>query len=143
MDKQRFYQYKREIHKLQEKDKQTTLKVQAKLNSMDQKELDQEKKSRKNLLSRKTYDIETDKEQHLVHINLYDDKKEKCYRVSLCGECFEKEMYQNKGFDPRDVYSSGKENIFSAENVDSWEDFEIFEIFYNNIMKFNIKITDY
>ena len=143
MDKQRFYEYKREIHKLQEKDKQTTLKVQAKFNSMDQKEKEQEKKAREKLLLLKPYEIETDKESYFVHLNMYNDKREKCYRLSLYGEYFEKEMYQNKGFDPRDVYSDGKENIFSGENVDCWEDYEIFEIFHNNIMKFSIKITDY
>ena len=143
MDKKRFYEYKRQIHKLQEKDNQTTLRVQTELNRMDDQEKRKDKKMRAEILAIKQYEVELLPDCHSVMINFYNDETEQSTHITLDGEYFEKEMYENKGFDPADVYSRGKENIFSGDNENAWEDYEVAEIFHNNIMKFDIQIENY
>jgi hypothetical protein len=143
MDKKRFYEYRRRIAVLQERDKHTSLRVQNELNKMDAKEKELEKETREKLLHRKKYEIEKDKENYFVNIRFYDDKKETCTTCSLWGEYFERMEYENTSPNPCDVREKGKENIFSGDNADTWEDYEVFEIFFNNIFKFSIKIEEY
>ena len=143
MEKQRFYDYKHQIRILQERDKNTALKIQNELNTMDAKEKELEKESREKMLHQKEYEIEKDKENHFIHIKFCNDKKQTCTTCSLYGDYFERMEYENISPDPCDVREKGKENIFSGDNADNWEDYEVFEIFFNNIFKFNIKIEEY
>lgn len=143
MTKKRFYEYKREIERLQKVDNEISLKVQHKLNVMDAKEKEQEKKCREKMLKIESYEIEYDKENYFVRITFFNDKKEKSYTCSLWGEHFERMEYECPSPDPCDVREVGMENIFTGENYESWEDYQVFEIFYKHILEFSIQIKDY
>ena len=143
MTSKRFYEYRREIERLSQLDKETTLKVQHQLNVMDAKEKELEIKCRTKLLDSENYEIEFDKENYFVRIFIFDDKKEKVYTCSLWGEYFEKMEYDCPSPNPTEVRERGVENIFTGDNSDYWETYEVFEVFYNNILKIHINIKDY
>tara|TARA_R100001132_G_C3256063_1_gene81617 strand:+ start:262 stop:693 length:432 start_codon:yes stop_codon:yes gene_type:complete len=143
MEKQRFYDYKNQIRILQERDKEKTLKVQTELYQMDDIEKQEEKEKRTKILDMKLYEVEMDKENNCVKVNLYDDVKEECTTITLNGEYFNREEYNCTSPNPTMVTSRGTENIFSGENADFWDGSDVFEIFYNNIMKFEIEINNY
>ena len=56
---------------------------------------------------------------------------------------FERMEYDNPSHNPTYVIDRGVENIYSGDNVDHWTEGEILEIFYNNILKYSIKIEEY
>ena len=148
MTAKRFYAYKREINRLAEIDKQISLKVQQQLNSMDAKDLEKEKKARERLLNRVNftevnYEIEKHKDEHYIELVIHNDKLEQCAILTLYGDRFERMEYGNKGFDPTEIYEKGIENIFCGDNEDYWEDSDIIEIFYNNLMEIGIRFEDY
>ena len=145
MDKQRFYEYKKQISKLKKQDNQAALRVQTELNRMDDIEKQEEKEKRTKILEQAILYpiIEFDKENHCVKIELYNDTKEECTTITLSADYFNREEYDCTTPDPTMINSRGMENIFSGENVDFWDGSDVFEIFYNNIMKFEIEINNY
>ena len=147
MSKKRFYEYRREIARLQEIDKEISKKVHHQLNVMREKDIRLEIETRKKCLNKfidsKKYEIEMDRENHFIHLILLDDKKEKTITCSMYGDYFERMEYDNPSHNPTYVIDRGVENIYSGDNVDHWTEGEILEIFYNNILKYSIKIEEY
>ena len=143
MDAKRLYEYKRQIHLLKEKYKQTTLRVQNELNRMDAREKELEKETRRKLLARENFEIEYDDENYMVVIIFYDDAKELTTSCRLWGEHFVRMEYGGNSPNPTCVVELGEQNIFQGDNREHWEDYEVFEIFYKHILEFGIKIENY
>ncbi len=148
MTSKRFYEYRREIARLRDKDTQLTLKAQHRLNVLDAEEKELEKKSRKKMLDKINFEIhnceiDLHHEDHYVELIILDDEKEKSTHCYLCADYFERMEYDNKSIDPTQVYERGIENIFCGDNHEYWDNGDVINVFYNNILKFNIVIKDY
>ena len=70
-------------------------------------------------------------------IALWSDDHEDM-QAELCSEYFNKEVWDNKGFDPTEVYVKGEYNITSLRHIDrdyqdEWDLGDIYEIFEKNI----------
>ena len=143
MDKKRMQQYKDQIALLYKKDKEITKRVEKQFEEMDKVSEQQERQAREKILKLEDYEVEYDDKNNFVNLIFFNDDKELSYTCSLWGEHFNKEEYVLTTPDPTFVRSIGEQNVFTGDNRDNWEDSEIFEVFYNNILKFNIKIKEY
>ena len=79
-------------------------------------------------------------EKEFLGLDSISSKQERGARERLLKkETFDIELDKENSF----VTSRGIENIFTGNNELHWEQYEIFEIFYNNIFDFTIKIENY
>jgi len=76
-------------------------------------------------------------------IALWSDEYEDV-QAELCTEYFDKEVWDNKGFDPTEVYVKGEFNIRELRYIDrdyrdEWDLGDICEVFYKNKEKIQIR----
>ncbi|QDP49463.1 MAG: hypothetical protein Unbinned2716contig1000_44 [Prokaryotic dsDNA virus sp.] len=143
MDRKRMQQYKDQILLLEKKDRETSKRISAEFDKLDKLDIEKEKKARQRILSNNNFEINYDHKNHFINIHFFDDEKEKETIISLFGDHFNKEEYTLNSPDPTFVTSLGSQNIFTGDNYLYWEDHEVFEVFYNHLMDFYIKIKEY